>query len=119
MILVAGCVAGEVSTTENIVVNVEMTMEEFLEINGLSFESASQVSDRNNNGEADLFIWDLDDDLEADVVVDLDENISEGSHGITLGFNRILIYDYVKKEVWVAEVGKRSGRIRGVYVEPL
>jgi hypothetical protein len=112
-------VVGEVSPTENIIINVDMTMEEFLEINELSFESASQTSDRNKDGEKDLFIWDLNDDLEADVVVDFDESISEGSHGVTLGFHQILIYDYVKKEVWVAEVGKRSGRIRGLYVEPL
>jgi hypothetical protein len=114
-VLFAGCAAMEKSPTANVVIAVDMSLEEFLEINELSLDDDTEISDRNKNGKNDLFIWDLDRDSNPDIVIDFNEKISVGSHGTTLGFNKIFVYDYVKNEVWVGELGKSSGIIRSVY----
>jgi hypothetical protein len=88
-----------------------MTLTEFLEINDLNLESATTQTDQNENGQNDLFSWNLDTDEIMDIVIDINEEVRVGSHGTTRGFNTILVYDHSKKEVWIADVGKSSGKI--------
>ncbi|HDY74122.1 MAG TPA: hypothetical protein ENH51_03295 [Euryarchaeota archaeon] len=114
----SGCI-GQRSVTGRMVLDVGMTIDEFLDFNGLSLDSASESADRNSDGNLDIFIWDLDGDGNADVLIDIDENIQTGSHGTTLGFNKILIYDNADGIVKIAEVGKVSGQVRLVRVKSL
>ena len=118
-IFMAGCLLGSKSPVENIAIAVDMTVEDFLVVNGLFLEGATEFIDGNSDGNVDVYLWDLDRDKKSDIVIVFDEGISRGLHGTTMGFNKIVIYDYVKREVWVGEVGKASGKILTVRIESL
>jgi hypothetical protein len=111
VVFFSGCLLGPRSPTENIIIRQDLALDEFLDLNGLSLEDASEISDRNENGEDDLFVWDLDSDGKVDVLIDFNEEVREGTHGTTLGFNKILIFDYIENVVWIADVGKSSGKV--------
>ncbi len=111
LVFVSGCLLGPKSPTENIIIGQGMTLDEFLDLNRLSLEGASEIVDRNEDGEDDLYVWDLDSDGNADVLIDINEKIREGSHGTTLGFHKILVYDHIENVVWIADVGKSSGKV--------
>jgi hypothetical protein len=88
-----------------------MTLTEFLEINELNLESATTLTDRNENGQTDLFSWDLDNDEIMDIVIDINEEVRGESHRTTQGFNTIIVFNHVKKKVWIVDVGGSSGEI--------
>jgi hypothetical protein len=111
VIIASGCLLQPSSPTENIIIYQDLTLDEFLDLNGFSLLEASETTDRNKNGQDDLFVWDLDSDGKVDVLIDINEEVREGLHGTTLGFNKILIYDYMENVVWLADVGKSSGKI--------
>lgn|GEM_PF-6344412 len=116
--LFSGCVS-QGSVTSRMVLDTGMTIDEFLDFNGISLDSASESADRNDDGNVDLYIWDLDEDGNADILIDVDEDIQIGPHGTTLGFHKILVYDNVGGSVKIAEVGKVSGQVRLVRVKSL
>ncbi len=91
-----------------------MTLEEFLSINGLAYESATESLDVNENGEIDLYTWDLDEDKKMDVVIEINEDIRTSEHGTTYGFNKIIIIDYSSGYATIADVGKNSGKIQRI-----
>jgi hypothetical protein len=116
--LLSGCLSS-FSPTENLILDYDMTIEDFLGLNGLAFELATEVADTNNNGVDDLYTWDLDGDNKVDVVVGFSEEIKTSSHGSTFGFHKIIIYNYKTNEVLTADVGKNSGRVRTIYTQAL
>ncbi len=118
-LMFSGCL-GSANPIDKVILDREVTIDQFLEINGLSYEGADQADDRNNDGNNDLFAWDLDQDGQNDIVVDINEEIEVGEHGtVTYGFNRIYVVYYDRKYMSIGEVGKNSGKVISIHNVPI
>lgn len=113
---VTGCLTGGYS---NLPIMAEgMALDEFLSINGLSYESATERLDTNDDGNINIYTWDLDGDEKADVIIELNEDTRVTEHGITYGFHKIIILDYSAGYATIADVGKNSGKIQRITSAP-
>lgn len=118
LILSIGC-ASLRSPVDGMMLEVGMTIDDFLAVNGLSYDAATEIKDSNGDGNDDLFVWDLDEDGVGEVVIELNEAVREGEHGVTPGFNKIFIYDDEKKILTIADVGKNTGKVRFIKNQPV
>ena len=117
LILFTGCILQSKPPSDLLVVQEGMTIEGFLEDNGIKFDDAIEIQDRNQDGDDDLYIFEFNNDNNPDLIIDLDETIKNSSHGPTFGFNKIMLFNHNTKQVTIAEVGKQSNVVRQIHYQ--
>lgn len=98
LLLLSACILSTAPISERIKIEAGMSLEDFAEVNNLKKEEAKV----ENAGDGAITYWDLDNDTRADVVIIIQPKAN---------FNELRIYDYEKRVMLLAPVGKTSLKI--------